>query len=190
MKLPVARTADIVEQPLNKELLLYDLKIHKAYSLNETSALIYRHCDGQTTFSQLRQKYRGLTDEVILLAVEELSKENLLAEKFESGGVSRRTLLRKAAVSAVALPIIIGLTVPTATEAASGGCSVTCLTNGSTCNIVNPGACCGGTCINVGGGLGTCSGGLPPGATCCTSNPAVCDSGTCINAGGGFGTCA
>jgi hypothetical protein len=189
MKLPAVRTTNIVEQPLAKELLLYDLEIHKAYSLNETLALVYRHCDGQTTFAQLRRKNRGLTDEVILLAVDELSRENLLAGKFESG-ISRRVLLQKAAVSVVALPIIVSLFAPTAAQAASGGCSVTCLTDGSTCNIANPGACCGGTCNNVGGGLGTCSGGLPPGATCCVSNPAVCDSGTCSNTGGGFGTCA
>lgn len=188
MKLPAARTANIVEQPLAKELLLYDLEIHKAYSLNETLALVYRHCDGQTTFAQLRRKNRRLTDEVILLAIDELTRENLLAEKFESG-ISRRELLQKAAFSAVALPVIIGLLAPVSTEAASGGCSVTCTPDGGPCNIADPGACCGGTCINVGGGVGNCSGGLPPGATCCISNPAVCDSGVCFNAGGGFGTC-
>lgn len=188
MKLPVARTSDLIEQSLGKELLLYDLTVNRAYSLNETLAFVYQHCDGRTTFDQLRQRDSRLNDDVILLALDELGREDLLAQKFDGNGMSRRTLLRKAAVSAVALPVIMAVAAPTAIHAASA-CNVSCAPEGATCNIANPGACCGGTCVNVGGGVGTCSGGLPPGATCCTNNPGVCQSGTCINAGGGFGTC-
>jgi hypothetical protein len=66
-RLPVARTRDIVLQELDKEILLYDLVTHKAYSLNETSSAVYQACDGKTTFAKLKFN-SNLTDDIIFLA--------------------------------------------------------------------------------------------------------------------------
>jgi hypothetical protein len=57
-KLPIARNADIVVQTLGKEVLIYDLNTHKAYNLNETSAIVYQACDGKTLFDELREKHK------------------------------------------------------------------------------------------------------------------------------------
>ena len=120
---PKSRTENIVVQNLQGEILLYDLKINKAFCLNETAALVYEHCDGKTSFDELRLKSgKNVSDEVIWLAIEELSKLNLLAEKAESG-LSRRSLLQKAAVSAIALPLVTMLVAPRAIQAASGSCT-------------------------------------------------------------------
>jgi hypothetical protein len=54
-KIPLTRTTDIVIQELGKEMLVYDLKTHKAYSLNETSSIIYRGGNGKTSFDELKK---------------------------------------------------------------------------------------------------------------------------------------
>lgn len=131
-KLPAARTTDIVVQDLGKEILIYDLKTHKAYSLNETSSIVYQAYDGKTTFEQLRTRHR-FTNEIIFLAINELKKENLIDTAEEYGfaltEMSRREAIRKVALaSAIALPLISSLTVPTAAMAAS-----TCREEGQSC---------------------------------------------------------
>ena len=77
--LPRARNNEIVVQELGKEVLIYDLTTYKAFNLNETSADVYRACDGNTTFEELNRKHK-LTDDLILLDHDELMMENLLEE--------------------------------------------------------------------------------------------------------------
>ena len=69
--LPKARTTEIVERDLSKELLIYDLTTHKAYTLNETSKIVFKTCDGRTTFDELKEKHR-FTDELIYFALDQL----------------------------------------------------------------------------------------------------------------------
>src|ERR1041384_7241510 len=45
----LARKDELVVQDLPDELLVYDLKSHKAHCLNKTAAFIWKHCDGQRT---------------------------------------------------------------------------------------------------------------------------------------------
>ena len=52
-KRPLARKIELVEQQLNGELLIYDLRINKAYCLNETSTLVYQLCNGKNTVSEI-----------------------------------------------------------------------------------------------------------------------------------------
>jgi hypothetical protein len=35
------------------EVLIYDLKQHKAHCLNKTAALVWNHCDGETSVSEM-----------------------------------------------------------------------------------------------------------------------------------------
>jgi hypothetical protein len=41
LHLPTRRRANIVVRELENEVLLYDLSLHKAWCLNQTSALVY-----------------------------------------------------------------------------------------------------------------------------------------------------
>lgn len=83
MKLPKARTENIVEQNLDKELLIYDLVTNKAYTLNETWRAVFKACGSNTTFDELKSKSK-LNDEIIYLALDELKKNNLLKESYIS----------------------------------------------------------------------------------------------------------
>lgn len=159
-KLPMARTSDVVVQEIGKEILVYDLKTHKAFSLNETASIVYQSCDGETAFERLKAKNK-FTDEIIFLAIDELKKGNLIenGEKYDFpvAGMSRREALKKAAfTSLVALPLISSLTVPTAAAAQS-----TCRTAGQDCS----GSGTNGTC---------CSSLACVGGICCGNNGAAC----------------
>jgi hypothetical protein len=163
-KLPLARSRDLVVQILGKEILIYDLNTHKAFNLNETSAIVYQACDGRTTFAELSFR-NNFTDDIIFLAIDELNKENLLenSEDYNSpfNGLSRREIIRKVGfASLIALPVISSLVAPTAAMAQSNTGAPGCLATGLVCTPNPAGAarCCSGVCrFNIAQGLGRCT---------------------------------
>ena len=76
-KLPNTRNESIVVQELEKEILIYDFQINKAYCLNETLSIIFKHCNGKTSFEELNYQYK-FTDDLIYLALRELQQKNLI----------------------------------------------------------------------------------------------------------------
>lgn len=155
--LPKARTENIVTRDLNDEVMIYDFEIHKAYNLNSTSSIIFNACDGRMRVDDLRKQY-NYSDDLIYLALDELKKHNLLAADavYDSpfAGMSRREVIRKAALSAAALPVIAALVAPTAAQSLS-----TCTPSGSSytvpftgnaaldCTVRNPSQCCPGSAV-------------------------------------------
>lgn len=152
-RLPRRRVDGIVVQEISDEVLVYDLERHKAHCLNRTSALVWNRCDGQTSVSELKrlleQELGAMPDDdLILLAIEQLSKRHLLEQGFarlESNSISRRALVRKLGLAtAVALPLITSLVAPTPAQAA------TCVPNGGACSTgaqCCSGICSGSTCV-------------------------------------------
>lgn len=119
---PVPRTVDIIVQDINDEVLIYDLSVQKAYSLNETTAVVWRNLDGKNSLDDLASK-SGLPREMVLFAVDELQKQNLLDGKIETGlpkdKLSRRKALLAMGASAIALPVITTMVAPLAVQAQS-----------------------------------------------------------------------
>ncbi len=155
MKLPQARTKDIIEQDHNKETLIYDLTINKAFNLNETSTIVYKACGENATFDDLKQKHK-FTDDFILLALDELKRNNLLAEDYISPfeSTSRRELIKKVGLTTMfALPIITGLVAPKAINAASGQAGNQ---SGIGAGCQNQSHCQVGGCIQTAGGQDAC----------------------------------
>ena len=132
------------------ELLIYDLDRDQAHCLNQTAALVWKHCDGQTTVPELTrllgQELPAVTDEeVVWLALNQLDRFHLLQGRVTRTGerprLSRRELVRKAGLAAaVALPMITSIIAPTAAQAGSP-CGGAC----------GPGNTCPGTCTCQGG---------------------------------------
>lgn len=179
--LPLARSENIVVQELGREVLIYDLKTHKAFNLNETSSIVYRACDGFTSFEELRIKHQ-FTDELIFLALDELKKQNLIAEdqNYESpfAGMTRRQVIRKVGLATmVALPVIASLVAPTAAQAQSGLLPLfaACSSNGQCasnfCTQGPPRCCVPGTA------------GIRGANVCCDGTPANCNPQCCSNTG-------
>ncbi len=50
---PKARNPEILVQEIGDEVLIYDLEINKAFSLNETCAMVWRECDGEKPIAEI-----------------------------------------------------------------------------------------------------------------------------------------
>lgn len=123
-----ARRDDLVVQEMPDEVLVYDLKSHKAHCLNETAAFVWNHCDGETTASEMavlmEEKWRKpVSEEVVWFALKQLSRAELLEERLASTAegmrTSRRAVLRKLGAAAAMTPLVISIIAPTASAGAS-----------------------------------------------------------------------
>ena len=143
MKLPKARTENILEQNLENETLIYDLTIDKAFNLNETLSVVYKACGQNLTFDELKRKHK-FTDDFIFLALDELKRNKLLVGEYVSPFVntSRREAIKKVGLATMfALPLMTGLVAPQASRAASGQPDSPVFVNdlGESCNNFNGG---------------------------------------------------
>ena len=136
--MPRARKEDLVVEELPDETLVYDLKRHKAHCLNRSATVVWRHCDGRTTLSEmatiLEEELELPQDEdIVRLALERLRKAKLLEGGMnipqEPTGPSRRELVRKLAVLgglAIVLPVVTSLTSPVAALQATSTTNQAC----------------------------------------------------------------
>ncbi|HRH45759.1 MAG TPA: hypothetical protein PKY82_29225 [Pyrinomonadaceae bacterium] len=180
---PKAKIKDLVVQELDKELLIYDLNINKAFCLNETSAIVFQLCNGNNSLVEIAdlmsKRLKSLVSEdFVWLAIEELKKDNLLENKDQLNnhfkGLSRREIVKKVGLATIiALPIITSVAAPSAAMAQSGkvGLLGACAT---TTDCIS-----GLTCKTCSGGSAPCNGG---GACCANTDPSAFSTGsnTCI----------
>jgi hypothetical protein len=126
--LPQARTLDLVTRELPDEVLVYDLKRHKAHCLNQTAALIWKHCDGQNTIEDIatlmeKDLSTSVREEVVWYGIDRLNKANLLQERVSQPAtttdVSRRRML--GLVGTLSLPLVVSIIAPRAAQAATCG---------------------------------------------------------------------
>lgn len=149
---PRARRDGLVVRELSGELLVYDRDRNKAHCLNETAALIWNHCDGQTTVRgmvDLLQDHSGtpVDEHVIWYALDQFAKDHLIEERVkrpvEVGRVSRRELIQKIGLAA-SIPLVVSIIAPSVFAAASCTQSCTVVTD---CTVVGcqkcpvPGKC-------------------------------------------------
>lgn len=186
MRLPNARTENIVDRKVGKELLIYDLLTDRAFCLNETSAKVFSACNGTTTFAELKAEHE-LTDGIIYLALDGLQKQNLLAGDYDSpfAGINRREVIRKVGLATmIALPAISSLVAPSAASAASA--SGTCSPGLDRSDFIRGSLGQGGLCnCSMNGSFPPCNttrgsidtDGCKSGCICRTTDPATqCDS--------------
>jgi hypothetical protein len=156
----LARNDELVVQDLPDEVLVYDLKSHKAHCLNKTAAFIWNHCDGQTTTEEIakmmEKEWRTpVTEDAVWFALNKLSKAELLQERIvlpqAKAGMSRRSAMRRLGLGALLIPVVMTIVSPTAMAGASvpAGClacikAITtvgdCITATADCTNI-PGAC-------------------------------------------------
>jgi Coenzyme PQQ synthesis protein D (PqqD) len=148
-RMPLARKTRLVVKEVGGELLIYDLDRDQAHCLNDTAALVWKHCDGKndaaTIAIQLEKKLKTSIDEsVIWYALSQLSKDHLLEEPVAApsvfAGMNRRQMMRALGVAAVvAVPVVTSIVAPTPAQA------VSCLPSGASC--VSSSQCCSGLCL-------------------------------------------
>jgi hypothetical protein len=149
---PEARTEGLVVQHLTDEMLVYDQERHKAHCLNQTAGLVWSHCDGKTSVTEmvrlLEKEFNTPVDEqLVWLALEQLGKTHLLKNRVTApeGGLSRREVMKRIGVAAaVGLPVVTSILAPEAAQAAN------CKTSGQPCTTSPQccsGLCSGGKCV-------------------------------------------
>lgn len=174
------RLSSVIEQVVDDELVVYHLDNEQVHLLNRTTAAVWRHCDGTNSVAALadavgRDLGTTVDDDIVWAALAELDRAGLLDQPLRPGAtsISRRQLVKRLALGAVAVPVVTSILAPTAAAAASVGC----LPDDSPCTSGTE--CCSGICDGV------CTSGGPPG---CVSNADcpplfVCQAGTCVPAG-------
>lgn len=164
---------NLVIQEADEDLLIYNTVNHKTFCLNKPLALIWELVDGNNNLIEIKQKLSAklkyqISDEYVLLALDQLRRENLIDLNFEESNkdfvINRRELIRKIGFNTiVALPMISILIAPTALQSASG----TCLVSGQPCTISSE--CCSTNTTNLEN---------PPGTVVGTFTGSCCRNGT------------
>jgi len=149
---PQARRDGLVVRELPDEIVVYDTERHEAHCLNETAAAVWRHCDGETSpteisFRLAREFATPVEEDVVWLALEELSKQQLLEQAVaRPTGLTRGDVIRRAGLvaSVLAVPAVFSMAAP---DAKAGNCGKSCVGPGN-------GDCAGGsTCLTCVGGF-------------------------------------
>jgi hypothetical protein len=127
-RLPLARKQDLIVKELQDEVMVYDSKRNKAFCLNQTSAAVWKHCDGNTTVPQITQALRGIdssiNESVAWFALQQLEADGLLEQTIaappEVAGLTRKEVIRKFGLAAALIPLVAVLVAPTPAKAFSG----------------------------------------------------------------------
>ena len=119
----LAREEELVVQELSDEVLIYDLRQHKAHCLNQTAAFVWNHCDGETTADQIAKLMEEewntpVSEEAIWFTLDKLGKADLLQERIAlpqaQAGISRRSAMRRLGFGALlAVPVVMSIVTPT-----------------------------------------------------------------------------
>lgn len=119
--LPRARQASLIIKEVDDETLVYDVDADKAHCLNSTAAQVWKSCDGKTSVeeiaSQLSVPDSAKVDEnLVWLALDQLEKFKLLdeapAKPAMLAGLTRRQMVARLGIAAVALPAIVSIVTP------------------------------------------------------------------------------
>ena len=145
---PKARREGLIVQTLPDETLVYDLDRDLAHCLNQTAALVWNRCDGNSTTRQIARAVTSdlnqpLDERFVWLALDQLDRNHLLMNGAPSSpfaGISRREVMKALAVSAaVAVPVVASIVAPMPAQAATG-----CKPAGAGCESGIE--CCSGVC--------------------------------------------
>jgi hypothetical protein len=152
----LARNDELVVQDLPDEVLIYDLKSHKAHCLNTTAAFVWKHCDGQTTADEIARMMQQewqvpVTEDTVWFALNKLSKAELLQQRIvlpeAKAGMSRRSAMRRLGLGALLIPVVMTIVSPTA----MAGSSIPAVCQSCIKKISGTADC--GICLNV---VGAC----------------------------------
>ena len=122
------QSKDLILEELRDELMIYDPQRNKAFCLNLTASFVWKHSDGKTTVAEIaklmeQQLDKPATEQMVWFALDMLSKDGLLAASTivpeAVADASRRKLLQKIGVGAIALPVVTVLLVSPAKAHAS-----------------------------------------------------------------------
>jgi hypothetical protein len=155
--IPAARIDNLVSNDVSGDVIVYDLVSHQLHHLNETSAIVWRLCNGQRTLADVSRE-TGMTEQTVLVALGKLAGADLLDGNLRTDvsltGSSRRAFLKRAAVAGTAVPAIASITAPSAFANHSQGDCLAHRTHVVDANTAYHPLCA--HCCRPGGGDGFC----------------------------------
>ncbi len=169
---PRRRKKDLAVQNLLDEVLVYDLRNHRAHRLNRAAAIVWRRSDGKKTVSQLARILASELDEpadreVVRYALGRLARVGLLEDEAFIEAYSRRDFIRRlkkvGLAASVMLPVVSSIVAPTPAHAQSCIPNSNCSGLADCTPCANPGGdctptwrCCNGICMNPGQAANNC----------------------------------
>jgi len=120
---PAARKNGLLSETVGEETVVFDRSSQRAYRLNRSAAMVWRHCDGKNSVQDLAEivqrelQMREPATRVVEIALQKLASLKLLEGP---SVVTRRAVGRKIALAAALIPAIAAITVPTPAKAQSG----------------------------------------------------------------------
>lgn len=122
-----ARRDGLIVTSTEQETLVYDQDRQELHHLNPLATLVWQQADGQTSTDAMLESARTQVDArlsitEIDLALTMLAEANLLQGTQPSATSSRRRLIRAATAGAVALPLVVSISAPSA-AAANSSCT-------------------------------------------------------------------
>src|SRR6266536_1638610 len=98
------------------------MRNHKAQCLNRTAALVWNRCDGKSPVREMimaleKELHTPVSAEVVWLALEQLNKANLLADRLPKSTVqpamTRRAVMKRIGFgAAIAVPLVTSILAP------------------------------------------------------------------------------
>ena len=120
---PLARKSHVFAEKLPEEIIVYDKASQNVHCLSKTAAAVWESCDGTKTVDDLAQSVASklgapVDRELVLLALEELEKANLLEPGrgvvSNPASTSRRQAMGKLVLTGTALVATIVASAPAA----------------------------------------------------------------------------
>jgi hypothetical protein len=119
---PAARKIGLLSETVGEETVVFDRSSQRAYRLNRSAAIVWRHCDGKNSVEDLAAIVRReLQMNEPAERVVEIALQKLASMKLLDGPpvVTRRAVGRKIALAAALIPAIAAIAVPTPAKASS-----------------------------------------------------------------------
>lgn len=119
-------SAQLIVEELHDETMIYDPARNKAFCLNQTAAYVWKHSDGKKTVAEIAEMMatevsRPVSDQVVWYALDILAKDGLLAPSETlptiPAGVTRRALMQKLGMGAVAAVPLVTVLMASPTKA-------------------------------------------------------------------------
>jgi hypothetical protein len=131
-----ARKEGIFTEQVGNELIVYDQGKKRAHRLNQTLAIVWQHCDGTKTVSDiaelLKEELNEMADDnLVIVSLGQLDSAHLLEESIKLTPMvtraSRREFVRKVGavgIMTVLLPLLTTMAIPTPAQAQTCGSSI------------------------------------------------------------------
>jgi Coenzyme PQQ synthesis protein D (PqqD) len=138
---------DVFSREVMDELLIYDERTHLGHCLNWTAAAVWRACDGERTIADITRHLQAqvnpdIDEQTVRITLSKLKSAGLLLDEnipAEGETLSRREVMRRiGTITALALPVVTTMLMPTPARAAS------CFPPVHACNANTQ--CCSGHC--------------------------------------------